>query len=147
MIFILETGAILLALGICLICIGYNLTLAGYSRKKMLEGISFEHQMIKRREYGEAFKSVGISLSTIAIVVFFLVLGLVTPIKTVETTPEKVNILVAQDKTVIIADNNVYSMEGVRNHIKKVYFITKVNSYGFVCDHNIMIIYKDQWER
>lgn len=145
--FILETGAILVAVCICFLCVGYNLKMAGYSRKKMLEGQSFDRQMAKRRQLAEIFTNIGIFGGVVSAFVFFVVIGMMIPVETVETIPEKVSILSSQNKTFIIADDKVYTMDGVRSHIKRVYFTKGLNSYGWTCESDIIIEYKDEWER
>lgn len=145
--FILETGAILVATCICFLCVGYNLRMAGYSRKKMLEGMSFGYQMAKRRELADFLTNIGIFGGIVSGIVFFVILGIAVPVETVKTVPEKVAILSSQNKTIIIADGKAYTIDGMRNHVKRVYFTTGLNSYGIPCTSDVVIEYKDQWER
>ena len=145
--FILETGAILVAMSICSLCIGYNLKMAGYSRRKMLEGMSFEYQMAKRRELAETFTNIGIFSGIVSAFVFFVVVGMMIPVETVEIIPEKVAILSSQNKTLIIADGKTYTINGMHSHTRRIYFTKGLNSYGWVCESDIVIEYKDQWER
>ena len=145
--FILETGAILVAISVCFICVGYNLKMAGYSRKKMLEGESFSSQMADRRHVAEIFINIGIFVGVISAFVFFVVLGMMVPVETIKTFPEKVSILSSQNKTIVIADGKVHTLDGKRDHIKRVYFTKRLNSYGWICESDIVIEYKDEWER
>lgn len=145
--FILETGAILVAICICFLCVGYNLKMAGYSRKKMLEGQSFNRQMAKRRQLAEIFTNIGIFGGVVSAFVFFVVIGMMIPVETVKIIPEEVSILPSQSKTFVIADGEVYTIEGVHNHIKRIYFTKGLNSYGWTCESDIVIEYKDAWER
>lgn len=145
--FILETGIILVAISICFLCVGYNLRMAGYSRKKMLEGLSFAYQMAKRRRLADIFTNIGIFGGVISAFVFFVILGIALPVETIETFPEKVAILSSQNKTVIIANGKVYTLDGTRSYIKRIYFATGLNSYGVSCTSNVVIEHKDQWER
>jgi hypothetical protein len=145
--FILETGAILVAISICFLCVGYNLKMAGYSRKKMLEGQSFNHQMANRRELAYTLTNVGIFGGIVSAFMFFVILGMLMSVETIETIPEKVAVLSSQNKTLVIADGKAYTMDGIHSHIKRIYFTKGLNSYGWICESNIVIEYKDQWER
>ena len=116
---VLEIGAIFVAISVCLICVGYNLKMAGYSRKKMLEGQSFSYQMSQRKRLGRSLIDFGIYLSLGAIMLFFVMLGLVIPIETIEITPAKIDILTAQTKTIIIADKKTYIFDSLPKDIKK----------------------------
>jgi hypothetical protein len=113
----------------------------------MLEGQSFDYQMSKRRARAEIFTNIGIFGGIISAFAFFVVVGMMIPVETVETFPEKVDILSSQNKTLIIADGKTFTIDGMHSHIKRVYFTKGLNSYGWVCESDIVIEYKDQWER
>lgn len=147
---ILETGMILVAISSIIIALGYNLKLPGYNRRKMLEGTSVRNQMCDRRRIGNKLIQMGITTMSLSIFFMFIVFGLFLAVKTVETIPKKIDIMIAQGKTVIIADGEAQEFNRAHYHIRRVYFRQKFNVYGFtrVGSFRELIIedQQDQWE-
>lgn len=147
---ILETGMIFVAIGIIMVAIGYNFTLAGYSRKKMLEGISMQTQMYSRRHIGNILMQAGIATTVVSTFLIFVMFGLFLTVDVIKTTPRKVDIVVTQGRTVVIADGKIYKFAKAHYRIRKLYLRQKINPYGFEClgTHNELIIevQQDQWE-
>jgi len=145
--FIIEIGITFMALGLILTAYGYNLKLPGYSRKKLLEGESVKRQMSFRRMHGETLMQAGVITMAITALIVFLVLGINLEVKTVTIDPKEVNVMLAQNKTVIIADGEVYEFKGYHNHIRRVYIKQGFNSYGIQCEDDELVIEdQDQWE-
>ena len=144
---LLEVGIIAIAAGICVLAFAYNLTLAGYNRKKMLRGISFETQMYNRREISRHIKPIGYVLIGLAIFMIFGLYGFLTTVKTVEIVPSKVNTMSAQGKTIIIMDGKVHVFDKEYHRIGKIYTVKKTNIYGLVVDSTIHISEGEMWER
>jgi hypothetical protein len=147
---LLEVGMILVAIGIIMMAWGYNLTLAGYSRKKMLEGISVQTQMYRRQHIGNELMKVGIITTAVSAFLIFVMFGLLLTVETTKIYPEKVDIITAQGRTVVIADGKVYKFAGAHYHIKRVRLERELNIYGFECLGSIpklVIETKDRWER
>ena len=147
---LLEVGMIFVAIGVIMTAWGYNLTLAGYSRKKMLEGISMQTQMYRRERIGNELMKAGIITTAISVFLIFVMFGLFLTIETTKTYPEKVDIITAQGRTVVIADGKVYKFVGSYYHIKRVRLERELNIYGFDCPGSIpklVIETKDRWER
>ena len=140
-----ELGLVLIALCICITAFGYNLTLAGYSRKKLLEGTSVNAQMYNRRRIGRDIMRAG-TIAAIAVILIFFIGGIVYTTEIREVAPKQVDIMVAQGKTIIIIDGYIHTITGERHHIKRVYFVRKINDYGFEFWQNIVVEDKDQWE-
>ena len=140
-----EYGMILIAASVVLAAFGYNLTLGGYSRRRLLEGESVSMQIDNRLRLGNDIMRMSLMLAA-AFVVIFSVISVVNPVDTKEAIPEKVDILVAQNKTVMIIDGTQYSFDASRHHIKRVYYTEFTNSFGFVFWRTLRTEYKDQWE-
>ena len=145
--FILEAGIFFMALGLALTAFGYNLKLPGYSRRKMLEGQSVHTQMLIRRDRGISLIQIGVITMAVTAFIVFVVLGLILEVKTVTIDPKKVDVMLAQNKTVVIADGDVYGFGRPHYHIRKIYIKQGFNSYGMQCSDNKLIIEdQDQWE-
>lgn len=147
---LLEIGIIFVAIGVIMVAWGYNLTLGGYSRKKMLKGISVQAQMRRRRYMGRAIMQAGTMTVVLSTFLAFVMFGLFSTTETTRTYPGKVNVIIAQDRTVVIADGKVYEFAGAHYHIKRVYLKRELNAYGFEClgtTPKLVIETKDQWER
>lgn len=141
-----EISLIFMMVGLGVTAFGYNLTLAGYSRRRLLEGESVRSQMINRRRVGKEIIKLGIIVMAAA-VLSALVLGMFTQVDSREIVPKKLDIMVAQGKTIIIIDGHTHTGIGERHNIKRVYSIGKINCYGFKFWETIIIEDKDQWER
>jgi len=145
--FIIEIGIVLMAIGVILTAYGYNLKLPGYSRKKLLEGESVSAQMHHRKFCGEAFMQAGVITMAITALIVFLVLGINLEVETVTVNPKEVNVMLAQNKTVVMVDGEVYVFNGYHNHIRRVYIKQGFNSYGRQCEDDALVIEdQDQWE-
>jgi hypothetical protein len=147
---ILEVGVFFVAIGLIITALGYNLTLPGYSRKKMLEGRSVHYQMLERRRTGAAVMQIGIITMSISAFFIFVVFGLFLEMNRIETVPKKVDIMIAQGKTVIMADGEVKEFSKAHYHIRRIYFRQKLNVYKFDCVGSfrelIVEDQQDQWE-
>lgn len=147
---ILEIGALFIAIGVIMMALGYNLKLPGYSRQKMLEGHSVYYQMLDRRELGNTLMKMGVATMLSSVFLAFIMFGLFLSVRTVEITPRKVDILIAQGKTVVIADGKVQEFSGAHYHIRRIYSKQEFNAYGFECPGStnelIMEDQQDQWE-
>jgi len=141
-----EISMISMAMGIGIIAFGYNLALAGYSRRRLLEGESVSYQMSNRRRVGKKIMKLGITATATAVLVA-LVLGIFMQVDSREIIPKKLDIMVAQGKTIIIIDGYIHITTGEHNDIRRVYSIGKINCYGFEFWETIIIEDKDQWER
>ena len=147
---VLEIGIILIAIGLIITALGYNLKLPGYNRKKMLEGISVQTQTWKRRELGNILMQAGVITMALTAFLIFVMFGLFLTIDVVKIYPEKVNVMIAQGRTVVIADGKVYKFAGAHYHMKRVYLKRELNLYGFEClgsTSKLVIESQDQWER
>ncbi len=144
---LIEAGVVLIAIGICILAIAYNFTLAGYSRKKMLRGISFEDQMCDRREISSKLRPIGCALIGLAILMIFVLHGLLATAKTVEIVPCKVDTMLAQGKTIVMMDGKVHVFDKEHHRIGRIYTIEKTNIYGLVIDRTIHISGGELWER
>ena len=146
----LEAGMISVAIGLIITALGYNFKLPGYSRKKLLEGQSANEQRRARYYLGNSFMRTGIIIMSVSAFLIFIVFGLLLTVETVETTPKKVDIMIAQGKTVIIADGRVQEFSGAHYHIRRLYYRQQLNAYGFECPDStnelIMEDQQDQWE-
>lgn len=144
----LEIGMFFVAIGLIIIAIGYNLKLPGYSRKKMLEGQSLHYQMLNRQRMGDALIQNGIITLSLLGFCVFIVFGMFFEMKTVETIPKKVDIIIAQGKTIVVADGEVKEFSKAHYHIRKIYFKQKLNVYGFGCVGSFReLIIEDQQDR
>lgn len=132
---ILKILGLSIVIAVIIGAIGYNLRLPGYSRKKMLEGQSVRSQMTARRRLGDKlfyFAKNSILTSIIAIVVISL-LAVFINVKTVTKQPDKLDIIVVQGETIVVADKKVTVLNGARLNINKIYFSHKTNIYGLRC--------------
>jgi len=143
---ILEIGIVFMAAGLILTALGYNLKLPGYSRKKMLEGISPQRQMSTRRMHGESIMQVGIITMGMTVFMIFFIFGIFMEARTTDSVPKETHITNTQAKTVVIADGEVFVFDGIRHHIRRVYIKRAFNAYGMEIDHELIIEHKDQWE-
>jgi hypothetical protein len=141
-----EIALIFMMVGVGVTAFGYNLTLGGYSRRRLLEGESVESQAYNRRRVGKEIIKLGIIIMATAILAA-LALGIFTQVETKEIIPKELDIMVAQGKTVIIIDGYLHTVTGEHRNIKRVYSIGKINCYGFGFWETIIIEDKDQWER
>ena len=140
-----EISLIFLMVGLGITAFGYNLTLAGYSRRRLLEGESVKSQMSNRRRVGKQIMQLG-TIVMAAAVLSALVLGMFIQVESKEIIPKELNIMVAQGKTIIIIDGHLHTTTGEHRNIKRVYSIGKINCYGFEFWETIIIEDKDQWE-
>lgn len=140
-----EVALIFMMVGLGVTAFGYNLTLAGYSRRRLLEGESVASQMCNRRILGKQIIRLGIIVMAAAIATA-LIGGMFICVETKEIAPKELSIMVAQGKTVIIIDGYLHITTGERPNIKRVYSIDKINCYGIEFWETIVIEDKDQWE-
>lgn len=128
---ILEVGLILTVMSLALAACGYAWSLPGYNRKKMLAGYSAGRQMYKRKLTGENVQNAGLAIASSTFVLFFIVLGLFLPVGYAEREPESLNVMVAQGKTIVLADGRVHTFDEAYYHIKRIYYSERTCSYGF----------------
>jgi ABC-type Fe3+ transport system permease subunit len=145
---IIQIAVTLVVCAIVVILIGYDRKIPSYSRKKMLEGYSVRSQMKKRYMQGEAILYAGKALLLILVILFvisFIVLEFM-PVKDVIIAPKHVQWVTGQSKTAVIADGNIYTFDKAHPHIKKVYFLRRLNIFGttaLYCD-NVELVIKDE---
>jgi hypothetical protein len=146
--FLFNLGIIIVALCVIISAIGYTIMLPGYSRKKMLEGYPVRNQMYVRHRIGRSIRDAGLVSVVATSFLAFVIIGLFHPVETVEIAPKKVHILAAQSKTMVIADGEVFFLDGAHYHIKRVYITKNLNMYGATCpdSRKLVIEDQDQWE-
>ena len=143
-----NIGIIVVCVCVIISAIGYTITLPGYSRKRMLEGHSVRDQMYQRQRMGESILHIGIISTAITAFLAFVIIGLFEPVETIETIPKRIHVVAAQNKTVVIADGEVFIFDGGHYHIKRVYITKGLNIYGITCldSRRLVIEDQDQWE-
>ncbi len=101
---------IIIAVIIMAIAFGYNMALPGYSRHKLLSGISVCNQQLFKRTIGTNIMWLGLIL-LIAVTVIGVVLGMVVPVRYEYGTYKEIDVLHAQNHTIVIADGESYEID------------------------------------
>lgn len=138
---LLKIAASIVAVSVMLGAIGYNLKLPGYSRRKLLEGQSVVRQMTHRRNLGSGIMFAAKIMLLGLLIALFIAggLGKIITAKRAAKIPTKLDVMVAQRKTVVIADGEIYTFKIPHRNIKKIYLLYKMNMYGVVIKHTLII--------
>lgn len=135
----IKLGVVLITLCVMGISAGCNLALPGYSRRKILAGISATTQMAARYRAGTWLKFYSISAGVI-IIIIHVVLGLmISNGKPEYSLPKDIEIWhsVDQDKAILLIDGKLYSYshEQVPYYIDKdypgIFYTRDTNLYGY----------------
>jgi len=112
-----------------------------------MAGQSVRDQMYHRANNGKEIMKGGIIATAIFVFAIFVIAGLLVTAKVTVTIPKEINVIVAQHKTIVIADSEVYTIEKAHWRIGRIYFIDQINMYGLCILSTITIDGGDMWER
>ncbi len=101
---------IIISVSIMAIAFGYNMVLPGYSRHKLLSGISVWDQQLSNRTIGRHIVCFGLIL-LIAVIVIGVVLGMAIPVRHEYGTYKEVDVFHAQGRSFVMAGGESYEID------------------------------------
>ncbi len=101
---------IIIAVSIMAIAFGYNTALPGYSRHKLLSGISVWEQQLNNRTIGRRIMGCGLIL-LIMVIVLGVVLGMFVPVRYEYGVYEEIDVFHAQGRSFVMADGLYYEID------------------------------------
>ncbi|KKN33247.1 hypothetical protein LCGC14_0805860 [marine sediment metagenome] len=107
---IMLISIILISVSIMAIAFGYNMTLQGYSRHKLLSGISVRNQQHQNQIIGEKIMWCGFTV-LIVVTALSVILCLVVPVRYEYGTYKEVDVFHAQNHTIVMADEESYEID------------------------------------
>lgn len=132
---IILTLVIITAVSIMAIAFGYNITLPGYSRDKLLSGISVWSQQCCRQVIGEKIMWLGLVILIVAVMIG-AILGLFATVRYEYSTYKKIDVIHVQNRSFVMADGLWNEIDHKKYHwidddYPGIFFQKGFSTFGF----------------
>ena len=131
---VMLISIIIISVSIMAIAFGYNMTLQGYSRHKLLSGISVRNQQHQNQIIGEKIMWCGFTV-LIVVTALSVILCLVVPVRYEYGTYKEVDVFHAQGHSFVMADGESYEIDHdtyywINNDYPGIFFEKKFSTFG-----------------